>query len=160
MCNLNEYTVYDFMYWRNPRSYTLLISSNILFRNIEMKSIKIYTRTGDKGTTSLFTGQRLSKTNIVFHCMGTVDELTSLIGISKEYCPESCSLKDQLYKIQCCLQDINSHIATPPYHAVEAKKIRTTFDHGGRLSNELEQWIDEMDKELPVLKNFILPVSI
>lgn len=125
-----------------------------------MKSIKIYTRTGDKGTTSLFTGQRLSKTNIVFDCMGSVDELTSLIGISREYCSESCFLRDQLYKVQCCLQDINSHIATPPYHAADTKRIRTAFDHGEKLSNELEQWIDEMEKELPILRNFILPVSI
>lgn len=150
--------VYESMI-RVIRLYQLPAQSNILFRHIAMKSIKIYTRTGDKGTTSLFTGQRLPKSHSVFHCMGTVDELTSLIGISKEHCPETCFLKDQLYKIQCCLQDINSHIATPPYQAMESKRLRTIFDPTGQLSSELEQWIDEMDKELPALKNFILPVS-
>jgi cob(I)alamin adenosyltransferase len=130
--------------------------------------VKVYTRTGDRGTTSLFTGQRLPKHHIIFECLGTIDELTSLIGIAREYCLQDGSsaernvalsknkLSEQLYIIQCQLQDVNSHIATPPEKASIDKRLRTTFT-GKEWSEQLENWIDSMEETLPVLKNFILP---
>ena len=48
-------------------------------------SFKIYTKTGDKGTSVLFTGDRLSKNNEVFHCLGAIDELNAHLGLAREH---------------------------------------------------------------------------
>ncbi|CAO3661035.1 unnamed protein product [Umbelopsis ramanniana] len=120
--------------------------------------MKIYTKTGDKGTSALFTGERRPKNDEVFEALGTTDELTSHLGLAREYCDEQNNgLSEKLEKIQCLLQDIGSNIATPRTSANEARIARTAFDKSGSLVAELEEWIDEMDEQLPPLKNFILP---
>ncbi|KAJ1980542.1 hypothetical protein H4R34_002413 [Dimargaris verticillata] len=126
--------------------------------------IKIYTRTGDKGTSALFTGERRPKDDAIFEALGTTDELTSMLGLAREYCKQgSVELVERLEKvrletlIQCCIQDIGSNIATPRTLASEARLARTQFDPDGKLAQQLEQWIDEMDQILPPLRNFILP---
>ena len=48
-------------------------------------SLKIYTKTGDKGTSLLFTGERLSKNNLVFHSLGSIDELNAYLGLAREH---------------------------------------------------------------------------
>ena len=48
-------------------------------------TIKIYTKTGDKGTSVLFTGERLSKSSEVFHCLGSIDELNAHLGLAREH---------------------------------------------------------------------------
>jgi cob(I)alamin adenosyltransferase len=68
----------------------------------------------------------------------------------------------QIEKIQCYLQDLNSNVATPrnSTFASSFKINRTLFDAEGAGAKELETWIDDMDSELPPLKNFILPVTL
>eukprot|EP00124_Ichthyophonus_hoferi_P002969 Ihof_evm2s230 gene=Ihof_evmTU2s230 len=69
------------------------------------KRIKIYTRTGDKGISSLFTGERRPKDDILFSALGDCDELNSFIGLSREYCVQSnISLAKELEDVQCMLQ--------------------------------------------------------
>ncbi|MCG8570466.1 MAG: ATP:cob(I)alamin adenosyltransferase, partial [Spirochaetes bacterium] len=64
--------------------------------------MQIYTKTGDKGQTSLYNGQRIDKDHIRVEAYGTIDELTSFIGIAINFIEEK-ELKDLLLKIQCNL---------------------------------------------------------
>ncbi|KAL2920076.1 hypothetical protein HK105_200142 [Polyrhizophydium stewartii] len=123
-----------------------------------VRRIKIYTRTGDKGTSSLFNGERRPKDDAIFEALGTIDELSSMIGLARAYSTEAGNgLEPKLDKIQCLLQDIASNVATPRSASNEARLARTEFDTDGALVTELENWIDELDEGLPPLKNFILP---
>lgn len=120
--------------------------------------MKIYTRTGDQGKTSLFTGQRISKNNHFIDALGSVDEANSAIGIAVAFLPKNSSLKktkEQLEIIQHALFDVGAAIATPRTQATEKKLEKTRFDE--EAITLLEQWIDEMDAQLPSLHAFILP---
>ena len=75
--------------------------------------MRIYTRTGDKGTTGLYSGQRLPKTHFVFEALGANDELSSHLGLAIEHCRALPDLVGRLQQIQGCIQDVNGHIATP-----------------------------------------------
>ncbi|KAI1304282.1 hypothetical protein EDD11_005236 [Mortierella claussenii] len=122
---------------------------------------KIYTKTGDKGTSSLFTGERKAKDDAVFDALGTNDELSSSIGLAREFCLDQGdnvqNIVGQLEQIQCLLQDIGSNIATPRDSATAPRLARTEFDSDGQHVQDLETWIDAMDQELPPLTSFILP---
>ncbi|KAG8596812.1 hypothetical protein GDO81_002057 [Engystomops pustulosus] len=118
---------------------------------------KIYTKTGDKGYSSTYTGERRPKDNLVFEALGTTDELTSAIGLAKEFCLDAnLQCVAELEKIQCRLQDIGSNIATPLSSARESHKVNTSFNEDS--VQELEQWIDKYTVQLPPLTSFILPV--
>ncbi|TPX62620.1 cob(I)yrinic acid a,c-diamide adenosyltransferase [Powellomyces hirtus] len=120
--------------------------------------MKIYTRTGDKGTSSLYTGERRPKDDDIFEALGSTDELSSLLGLAIDYSEDAGNgLKVKLQKVQCLLQDIGSNVATPRSTAAENKLSKTTFDIDGSLVTELETWIDDLSAELPPLQNFILP---
>lgn len=67
-------------------------------------------------------------------------------------------LVERIVHVQCCLQDVNSHIATPRTKASEELRLRTQFDTEGDFTAALEHWIDEYDAVSPPLKSFILPV--
>lgn len=119
---------------------------------------KIYTRTGDKGTTSLFTGERVYKNNPFIEALGSVDEGNSTIGMAVSLLPKNKNLqstKEQLETIQHALFDVGAHLATPRSQATERKLEKTHFDHDAIIL--LENWIDQMDSELPPLHRFILP---
>ncbi|XP_020776587.1 corrinoid adenosyltransferase isoform X2 [Boleophthalmus pectinirostris] len=117
---------------------------------------KIYTKTGDKGFSSTFTGERRPKENQIFEALGNTDELSSVIGLAREYCLEKGhTFTDQLDKIQCILQDVGSNIATPQSSAREIHIKRTQFNNSS--TTDLENWIDKFTEELPPLTNFILP---
>ncbi|QDZ20528.1 Cobalamin adenosyltransferase [Chloropicon primus] len=121
-------------------------------------SYKIYTKTGDEGTSSLYTGERREKSDAVFEALGDTDELNSQLGIAREYCatlPGSSELCEQLEAIQSRLLDVGSAVATPPERATEKKSMRVVFPTGP--TEDLEKWIDAYDAEIPPLKNFILP---
>jgi len=112
--------------------------------------MKIYTKTGDTGETALFGGKRLPKSDIRIEAYGTVDELNAYIGLIRDNV-EVENVRQLLKNIQDTLFTIGSHLATEtgksPY-VPEIKEAHIT---------PLEQAMDDMDSELPQLKNFILP---
>jgi cob(I)alamin adenosyltransferase len=124
----------------------------------EIKRFRVYTRTGDSGSSSLYNGERRSKDDVVFEVLGEVDELNSFIGVAREFCLLQENLADvteQLAEIQSRLLDAGSTIATPPSTSTEAQRNRAKFPSG--QAELLETWIDKMDDQLPPLVNFILP---
>lgn len=119
---------------------------------------KIYTRTGDKGETSLFTGDRVPKNNPFIDALGTVDECNCAIGSALAFLPTEAGwspLRDQLIVIQHALFDVGAALATPQTRASPSKLKVTRFD--SRAIELLEQWIDAMEMTLPKLHTFILP---
>jgi cob(I)alamin adenosyltransferase len=120
--------------------------------------MKIYTRTGDQGETSLYTGQRIAKNHIAFDALGTVDECNCTIGIALSFFPDNGAFeepKKQLLFIQHALFDLGAALATPRTRAASAKIEKTRFD--AEEVHLLEQWIDHMESSLPPLRTFILP---
>jgi cob(I)alamin adenosyltransferase len=129
---------------------------------IEARRVRVYTRTGDKGTTSLYNGSRAPKTDPLFDALGDVDELNAQIGLAREFCGQVSAepgLEDVgavLEQIQSRLLDVGTSIATPPKDGLASgRAAHASFseEHAGWL----ERWIDTMDEELPPLRNFILP---
>lgn len=120
--------------------------------------MKIYTKTGDKGTTSLFSGTRVPKHHIRIESYGTVDELNSHIGLVKDLIPEPHT-KQVLNRIQDRLFTIGSTLATEPEKAVSRSgKERLTIP---KISEEdiklLEDEMDNMNEVLPEMTHFVLP---
>lgn len=113
--------------------------------------MKIYTRTGDGGETSLLGGTRVPKHHLRIECYGTVDELNSWVGLVRAgfFQPETQQMLD---KIQNNLFVAGSHLATDPVKT-NVKIPQLTEDD----VTELETAMDAMDKQLPPLKNFVLP---
>ncbi|KAJ1955510.1 hypothetical protein IWQ62_005513 [Dispira parvispora] len=117
---------------------------------------RLYTRTGDKGLTSLYSGDRVSKTHPIIEALGTLDELNSSIGIAHYYCEQAGNgLADQLKQIQQRIFEIGASVATPAASSSEVKQERTNFD--GNWLRFLERWVDEVDAQNPPLRQFILP---
>lgn len=120
--------------------------------------MKIYTKTGDQGETSLFTGERVPKNNPLIDALGTIDECNSAIGVALSQLPEQDKFnetREQLILIQHALFDLGAALATPRTKASKAKINKTRFDQ--EAIDLIEKWIDEKDHELPKLKTFILP---
>jgi cob(I)alamin adenosyltransferase len=112
--------------------------------------MKIYTKTGDQGFTSLFGGARISKDDIRIESYGTVDELNSFVGALYDVCSIE-EVKEQLFIVQNKLFNIGSVLATDP---------SSDFKLPGVNAEDvlfLEQAIDMMTENVPELKNFILP---
>ena len=113
--------------------------------------MKIYTKTGDEGETSLFGGKRVKKTHLSIQAYGTVDELNSWIGLIKDNL--STEENSFLISVQEQLFTVGSYLATG-----DNKKMMA---HLPSLSEEptkkLEKAIDEIQQLLPEMKNFILP---
>ena len=110
--------------------------------------MKIYTRTGDAGETSLFGGTRVSKHDPRIDAYGTVDELNAFIGAARATSPAS-AIDAQLAVVQSDLFDVGAQLASPGssrFPGVEAARITA-----------LENAIDEMERELAPLTSFILP---
>nr|CAG8473580.1 10154_t:CDS:2 [Entrophospora candida] len=86
------------------------------------KKSKVYTRTGDKGKSSLYNGERRPKDDPIFDALGTIDELNSSIGIANFYCKKAGnSLIDNLIEIQCNLIQVMSNVATPRSNSNDSK---------------------------------------
>ncbi len=109
---------------------------------------KIYTRTGDKGKTGLFGGKRVKKCDPRINAYGTIDELNAVLGQAGGL-NEHKDLDPLIHKIQNDLFDIGAVLASP-----SAEKIRSV---GAEDIKVLEEAIDRHDRELPPLRNFILP---
>jgi cob(I)alamin adenosyltransferase len=120
--------------------------------------MKIYTKTGDKGTTALFGGTRVKKYNSRIESYGTVDELNSYIGLIKDQEIKE-NLKAALLKIQNELFTLGAMLATPPEkETLKSGKERLNIpkiDEDSILF--LENEIDKMDEVLPQMTHFILP---
>jgi cob(I)alamin adenosyltransferase len=113
--------------------------------------MKIYTRTGDDGTTSLFGGKRVSKSDVRIESYGTVDELNSFIGLVRDQ-EVNHKRKETLVAIQDRLFVIGSMLAVEPGNT--KVKIPTITAEDVAF---LEQEIDQMEDQLTPLRNFILP---
>lgn len=119
-----------------------------------MEKSKIYTRSGDKGTTSLVGGTRTLKNDPRLEAYGTIDELNSYIGLV--LCSSDLSDIDRtlLNKVQNILFNIGSNLATPP----DSKYIDITSNPVADSDIKvLEDAIDRLDSMLPPLKSFIMP---
>ncbi|MBM3402344.1 MAG: cob(I)yrinic acid a,c-diamide adenosyltransferase [Bacteroidetes bacterium] len=113
--------------------------------------MKIYTKTGDGGLTSLIGGTRVPKYDLRIESYGTVDELNSYIGLIRDQDINS-TYKDILKEIQDRLFTIGSSLASDP----EKSKMKIPDLHFSDISM-LENEIDSMNAVLPELKHFILP---
>jgi cob(I)alamin adenosyltransferase len=115
-------------------------------------AIKIYTKTGDTGTTSLIGGTKVPKSHLRIESYGTVDELNSYIGLANDYIQHPKS-KEMLKEIQDRLFTIGSSLACDP-EKEPMLKIPDLKEEDVML---LESEIDFMNNELPPMKSFILP---
>ena len=119
--------------------------------------MKIYTKTGDKGETSLYGGTRVSKAAARVESYGTLDELNAFIGLAKAEISDEKVLS-QLQKIQFDLFTVGSEAATPTDKMLLANgKNRLDLMISEKEITELELWMDDFDAELEPLKFFILP---
>lgn len=117
--------------------------------------MRIYTRSGDKGTTSLVYGKRIPKNDLRVEAYGTIDEANSTIGLALSFLEEvDWKKKDEflniMYRIQTILFHVGAEVSTPSDREVAWKLEQKHID-------ELEAQIDEWNKELPELTQFILP---
>ncbi|CAA0219441.1 Cob(I)yrinic acid a,c-diamide adenosyltransferase [Tenacibaculum maritimum] len=120
--------------------------------------MKIYTKTGDKGTTALFGGTRVPKNHLRIECYGTVDELNSYIGLIRDQ-QISKDIQNDLLKIQNDLFTLGAMLATPPEkETLKNGKERLNIPKINHASiNFLEKQIDHINKALPQMTYFILP---
>jgi cob(I)alamin adenosyltransferase len=114
--------------------------------------MKLYTKTGDKGKTSLFGGQRVPKNNIRIETYGTVDELNSVIGLARSFNKHE-ELDNLFQSLQNTLFNLGADLATPFGSKFEDQVKRIKEDHISYLEKE----IDRMQEKSPEFKNFILP---
>lgn len=113
-------------------------------------AMKIYTKTGDGGTTSLFGGKRVSKHSARVKCVGYIDELNALLGVTLVKCPDK-KIADLILRVQGELFTLGADLATPVDIKVKVPRVKKTF------TTRLEKEIDRIEKQLLKLKNFILP---
>ena len=113
--------------------------------------MKIYTKTGDTGSTSLFGGARVNKNHIRIETYGTVDELNSWIGMLRDFEIDTIQ-KQELLEVQNVLFTLGSHLAT------EKPELIAKLPKYGKADVErLEGNIDAMNEVLPPITSFILP---
>jgi cob(I)alamin adenosyltransferase len=117
--------------------------------------MKIYTKTGDKGMTSLVYGSRVAKNDVLVEAYGTCDEANSMIGLAighmaEEFFDEKEGLNQAFHEIQTKLFHVGAELATPSGKEVKWKLTEQDVE-------KLEQWIDQYDGKVPPLNNFILP---
>lgn len=113
--------------------------------------MKIYTRKGDTGQTSLFGGQRVSKSSERISAYGTVDELNSILGTALSFGMSTLGSK-LLEEVQKQLFVVGADLATPS--SKKTQKVRRITE---KEITFLENAIDELEESLQPLKNFILP---
>lgn len=111
--------------------------------------MKIYTKTGDNGTTSLYDGQRVAKNSLRIEAVGELDELISFIGVARCYC---CDIKtaELLKELQLKLFKVGSEIATPDSSTLKSVVSESDW-------KALETKIDSFSEKLEKFKAFTLP---
>jgi cob(I)alamin adenosyltransferase len=115
---------------------------------------RIYTRTGDAGTTRLATGAMVSKADIRVEAYGAVDETNACLGLARVHTAGDAQLDAMLARIQNELFDLGADLSTPAApDEVAGSKLRIIDGQVGRLETE----IDELNTKLPDLMSFVLP---
>jgi cob(I)alamin adenosyltransferase len=114
--------------------------------------MKIYTKTGDDGTTGLFGGGRVSKSNHRVEAYGTVDELNAVLGMARSSNTDDLEMHEILGKLQETLFVLGADLATPEGKGGESAMRLATHEASG-----LEEIIDKCQGQLEPLKNFVLP---
>ena len=112
-----------------------------------MRITKVTTRNGDSGKTSLAKGESVLKSDNIIHCLGEVDELSSIIGVCLCHCQNS-DISDFLKKIQNNLFDIGGHISM---------NLDDNSIVNEKMISDLDVQINHLNKDLKPLKEFILP---
>lgn len=113
--------------------------------------MKIYTKKGDKGTTGLFGGSRVSKDDVRIECIGTLDEVNSTIGLLRVKLGPEHAWQPNLHKIQKDLMDMMSHLARPS----DAKKEnKNPMPADG--ATFCEEWIDELEAGMTSPSDYFL----
>lgn len=113
--------------------------------------MKVYTKTGDEGTTGLIGGTRVPKDHVRIEAYGSVDELNAHIGFLRDQAGMK-SYQERLVQIQEQLFTMGSHLANDP----EKSKMKLP-EFLDEFTHDLEKDIDSMEEELPAMTNFILP---
>ena len=117
--------------------------------------MKLYTSTGDDGTTGLFGGDRVSKDDVRIDAYGAVDELNAALGLALVVCDQPV-LKEHLAPIQSRLFDLGADLATPDKgEKLEWEPLRITPEQ----TKWLETQIDAMNTDIPPLDSFVLPAG-
>ncbi|GMT20585.1 hypothetical protein PFISCL1PPCAC_11882, partial [Pristionchus fissidentatus] len=113
--------------------------------------------TGDSGKSSLFNNERRWKDDLTFESVGTIDELSALLGVCRSNCARAefqlGDVIEVLTRIQCCLQDVGAHVATPPESSDRKRKL-TSFD--AAMVEWINAEIDRFGDQLPPIRQFIL----
>lgn len=113
--------------------------------------VKIYTKTGDDGSTGLWGGDRVPKDAARIHAYGTVDECNAVIGVARTMLASNSELDTMLETVQNRLFAVGADLATPGEKPPAIPRIHPDD------STVIEQWIDRLEEQLPPLKQFILP---
>ena len=113
--------------------------------------MKVYTKTGDEGTTGLIGGTRVPKDHVRIEAYGSVDELNAHIGFLRDQ-EGMKSYQERLVQIQEQLFTMGSHLANDP----EKSKMKLP-EFLDEFTHDLEKDIDSMEEELPAMTNFVLP---
>ena len=114
---------------------------------------KIYTRTGDDGTTALGSGRRVSKFDLRVECYGTLDETNAAIGLARLHTQSDQALDAMLARIQNDLFDLGAELCYPD----ESKDARGRLSVSDAQVERLESQIDALNRELQPLRSFVLP---
>lgn len=109
--------------------------------------MKVYTKTGDKGTTSLLTGERVDKDSLRVEAYGTVDEITSALGLARALCKKE-EVIEIVLNLQRLLMALMAELASTGEKADYIKKEHIDI---------LEKTIDSFEEKLPPLKEFLIP---
>lgn len=115
--------------------------------------MKIYTGTGDKGKTSLFSGERVTKADPRIDAYGDLDELNSILGVLAAHLSIEEEIAAELQQIQCNLFQGGAWLATHP----DSGAMGSLKEISAEQIAFLEKAIDRFEKELPALRSFILP---
>jgi cob(I)alamin adenosyltransferase len=114
---------------------------------------KIYTRTGDDGTTALGSGRRVAKYDLRVECYGTLDEANAAIGLARLHTRSEQALDAMLARIQNDLFDLGAELCYPD----ESKDARGRLSVSDAQVERLESEIDALNRELQPLRSFVLP---
>jgi cob(I)alamin adenosyltransferase len=114
---------------------------------------KIYTRTGDDGTTALGSGRRVAKYDLRVECYGTLDETNAAIGLARLHTRSDQALDAMLARIQNDLFDLGAELCYPD----ESKDARGRLSVSDAQVERLESEIDTLNRELQPLRSFVLP---